>query len=247
MTDTIRIRRDIHPAARLPDDKQTVVWRYMDRWKFKKLIEEGKLYLCRADKLQDKFEGTYSRVQLLEMNRWLEDKGCESIIADEAKRRRVNRKRFYISCWCMADHDLDLMWKAYTKDKRAVALQSRVLNLEAICDKAIDYWDLDVSTVKYFGHGEGQFIDYADGFSAFINKDYHFGLDKEIRIIHWSNYAEPPEFVFLPVDLSSLIERIVLAPGADSEHAETIRAFLDENGLKNVPVESSRDDRELMT
>ena len=109
MTETVHISRDIHPKAKLPEDRQTPVWRYMDRWKFEALITQQKLYLCRADKLQDRFEGNYSRDQLLDMNHWLTVKGYESIINDEKKDRQVNRQRFYISSWCMYPYDLDII------------------------------------------------------------------------------------------------------------------------------------------
>lgn len=248
MTDTIHIPRDIHPKAILPEDRQTTVWRYMDRWKFEDLITNQKLYLCRADRLQDRFEGTYSREQLLDMNQWLTAKGYENIINHEKEQRQVNRQRFYISSWCMWPYDLDLMWKAYTKDIHAIVIKSRISFLETICDRAIEFWPLDVSAVSYFGHAEGYFIDYfADGFDAFVHKDYHFEIDREIRILHWSNYAPAqPEAIFLPVDLSLLIERVVLAPGAKSQDAEEVRKLLDSCGLRNVAVESSRDNREIM-
>jgi hypothetical protein len=248
MTETIHIPRDIHPKATLPADRQITVWRYMDRWKFEDLIKKEKLYLCRADRLQDKFEGTYSREQLYDMDQWLTVKGYESIIDHEKKRRQVNRQRFYISSWCMSPYDLDLMWKAYTKDIHAIALKSRISMLEAICDRATEYWPLDISIVNYFGHAEGHFIDYfADGFDAFVNKDYHFELDREIRILHWRSYKPvQPESVFLPVDLSLLIECVILAPGAKSKDAEEVRKLLDGCGLHNISVESSRDDREIM-
>jgi hypothetical protein len=247
MTNTIHIPREAHPAATLPNDRELQVWRYMDRWKFEDLIARRQLFLCRADILQDRFEGTYSRAQLVGMNQWLATRGYTDVIAHETNLRQVNRRRFYINCWCIASCDLDLMWKAYTSGSHAVAVQSRISRLLTVCDQAIAFWPLDVSTVTYFGHAEGHFINYADGFEAFIHKDYHFQLDNEIRIIHWPNYrSQPPESVFLPIELSILIERVVLAPGAGSEDANVIRQLLDSCGLTTAPVESSRDSRELM-
>jgi len=48
-----------------------------------------------------------------------------------------------------------------------------------------------------------------------------------------------------PQDLSVLIECVVLAPGATSKDAEGIRDILNKCGVKKIPVESSRSDREL--
>jgi hypothetical protein len=58
--DYIRFPRETDPACVLPENLDATVWRYMDGWKFESLFTDGKLYLCRADRLQDRFEGSYS-------------------------------------------------------------------------------------------------------------------------------------------------------------------------------------------
>ena len=245
-------KRDDFPD-RLPEDMETIVWRYMDDWKFIDFIKKQSLYLCRGDKLQDRYEGTYSRQQLMDEDRWYGDMGLAHLISQKKKEREENRRKFYINSWCMYNDDLDLMWKSYTKVCHAVAVQSRVAKLVTICDsdKAVGFRPLCVSTIEYFRHREGEFINhFASGFDAFTHKDYHFELDKEIRIIHMANWAinqgQTPEGIFLPVDLSLMIERVVLSPGSTSKDAEAIRDLLNKFGLKNIPVESSRYEKELM-
>jgi hypothetical protein len=75
-----RPTRDIHPNAQLPDDPETMVWRYMDWWKFEALVRNRALYLRRLDLVQDKFEGSYSAQQIMEMEQWLRDRGYEGQI-----------------------------------------------------------------------------------------------------------------------------------------------------------------------
>jgi hypothetical protein len=121
-----------------------------------------------------------------------------------------------------------------------------VARLETIADAAITHWPLDVSTVTYFHHAEGEYINYADGFDAIVHKDVHFELDREIRVIHWPNFQEPiPEEAFLPVDLNTLIEKIVLRPGFSIQPLNILGKLLNEANLTGIPVESSRDDRPL--
>ena len=67
MSDIIKIVREPNPSCILPDNLDTLVWRYMDLDKFQSLLKEKVLYLCRADLLQDRFEGTYSRRQIMQM------------------------------------------------------------------------------------------------------------------------------------------------------------------------------------
>ena len=40
-----------------PDDPEAVVWRFMELWKFRDLLESGQLYFRRSDKLEDVDEG----------------------------------------------------------------------------------------------------------------------------------------------------------------------------------------------
>jgi hypothetical protein len=56
-----------------PRDPQAPLWRYIEFWKFKDLVESGELYMRRADRLNDEHEGLpaaeYERV--LNLN-WLQ-------------------------------------------------------------------------------------------------------------------------------------------------------------------------------
>jgi hypothetical protein len=237
----MKISREIHPSATLPEDKTLCVWRYMDFWKFENLINTRSLYLCRLDKLQDQFEGTYSRQQIEEMETWIERNGCQSIVEGERKYRELKRKQHYISSWCMGEHDLDLMWKGYCSGFESVAIQSTLQKLEAIADQAIDQWPVDISLVKYINHAGGEHIDYAGGFDAAITKDHHFQLDREVRIVSWPNFQEPiPQKVMLQADLNILIEKVILHPQSPEGFVEKIKSILATAGLFNVVIETSR-------
>ena len=146
----LKIPREIHSACRLPDNLDNTVWRYMDCGKFQSLLRESALYLCRVDRLQDRFEGTYSRQQLLDMDAWLESrvpgKWATEVITTERQGRTRYRKRMYISCWCVSEFDLDLMWKAYVRNPPGVAIKSTVKRLQQgatellICGPWIYLW-----------------------------------------------------------------------------------------------------------
>lgn len=231
----------------LPEDTQAIIWRYMDDWKFNDMIKKHRLYLCRGDKLQDRFEGTYSRAQIVDQNRWLKEKGLASLIEQGKRERQENRRSFYINSWCMYEHDLDLMWKSYTKVCRSVAVQSRVAKLVAVCesDSVLEYDNFSVHKIKYIHRKEGEFINYfPTGFEPFVHKDHHFSLDNEIRLIHW-NPNQSLEGFFLSVDLSTVIERVVLSPNSTSKDAESVRILLNDAGLENIPIESSRYELDL--
>ncbi len=248
MSEYIEIQREINPSCKLPKNLDTPVWRYMDQDKFTWLLQKREVYLCRGDLLQERFEGSYSRQQILNTNDWLKRIGKTEVIKQERERRIQDKKKTYISCWCVGDCDYDLMWKAYIKKKGGVVIKSTVRKLQNICDVNIAHWPLDVSLVTYFDHADGKFVDYFGTPDIFLKKDKHFMLDNELRIIHWPNIADPtPEYVGLPVEqLNNLIEQIILQPKASLSFFKFVKELLDQVGLEKIPVYYSRDDRELM-
>ncbi len=173
--------------------------------------------------------------------------GYAKIVDTERQDRLRDRDRAYISCWCVSEFDLDLMWKAYVRNPPGVAVKSTVRRLQQVCDTAVDLWSLDISLVRYIDHAGGEFIKYPGMPEIFFCKDLHFCLDKELRIVHWPNRSFPtPTHVPLPVSLPDLLVSVVLAPGAPAELVKKARETLDGVGLKGTPLEFSRDDRDLI-
>jgi hypothetical protein len=238
-------KREIAPYCELPENLDLAVWHYMDYWKFESLIEKRAIYLCRGDKLQDRFEGTYSKRQIQSMNGWFKNIGEPIRIELEEEERTKNRKKVFINCWCISDVDLDLMWKAYTRAEIGIALKSTIRRLQSACDAALELWPLDICQVKYFDHEKGQNINYCGVPNVFMHKDHHFRLDNEIRIIHWANYSTPPEHVDFPINLEAVIETIITRPGTTKNQLESVISLLQSNGV-NISVAHSRDDRPLM-
>ena len=247
MSEYLKIPRPINPSCKLPDDIDSPAWRYMDLYKFESLLREQALYLRRGDLLQDRFEGTYSRHQILKMNEWFEKIKETHMIESEKARRSRDRRRSYISCWCLGKNDFDLMWKAYIENPPGIAIKSSVRRLQMICDIAVTHWPLDISLVNYFDHASGENINYFGTPAVFLNKDRHFQLDNELRIVHSSNMSEStPDHVLLPLKLTDLIELVVLQPKSDEDFLKSVRRLLDDSGCKEIPILYSRDDRELL-
>jgi hypothetical protein len=247
MSEFVKIAREPNPSCILPENLDTPVWRYMDLDKFQSLLNEKALYLCRADRLQDRFEGTYSRRQIIEMENWFKKIDEPYMIESNRERRRKDRLKTYISCWCMSDCDLDLMWKGYVRNPPGISIKSSVRRLKDIRDKAVEYWPLDISMVTYFDHAGGKDINYFGTPTTFLYKDVHFKLDNELRIIHYPNLSEPTStHVYLKIDLKDLIENVVFQPRVKESSLRSVRVALNDVGLDKIPVLASREDRDLI-
>lgn len=49
-----------NPNIKLPEDPETIVWKYLDLSKFLDLLLSKKLFMSRSDKFEDQYEGTFS-------------------------------------------------------------------------------------------------------------------------------------------------------------------------------------------
>lgn len=48
---------EMFPDGLEPPDPDAVIWRFMDLWKFERLLNDGALYFRRADLFLDQYEG----------------------------------------------------------------------------------------------------------------------------------------------------------------------------------------------
>ena len=58
--------------------------------------------------------------QILKMEDWFAKIGEPYMTEIERENRRKDRLKSYISCWCMRDFDLDLMWKGYVRNPQVL-------------------------------------------------------------------------------------------------------------------------------
>lgn len=57
--------------------------------------------------------------------------------------------------------------------------------------------------------------------------------------------AEPDSYTFeAPLDLSGFIDEVIVSPTAQADFIDEVKKFLKDNGLKNIPVNASRINRQ---
>jgi hypothetical protein len=71
---------------KLPEDPDTVVWKYLDLSKFVDLLLYRKLFLSRSDKFEDQYEGTFSEPTFEEIRK-LSNNSFKITIFAAAKKR----------------------------------------------------------------------------------------------------------------------------------------------------------------
>lgn len=203
-----------------PANRNNRIRRYLSFEKLMDLIQCNRIYLCRADILEDKYEGHYTR-QIYEIAQGVSiiQKG-NTDNTEIIKKREKWRKMTYINCWTRSCSDNVALWKIYGGTKNSVAIETTeeclerelrngnidgnweiVSNGELISLPLSNSFDLSKLTIH-----KVEYIDYnsSNNESAkklllsapeipFSHKHKAFGYEEEVRII-----CQPCPTLFIP-------------------------------------------------
>ena len=105
---------------KLPEDPDTIVWKYLDLSKFVDLLLYRKLFLSRSDKFEDQYEGTFSEPTFEEIRKLSINNPA---FLDYYKSHREN---VVISSWHINEYESFAMWQIFTQKSEGLAIQSTV-------------------------------------------------------------------------------------------------------------------------
>ena len=232
-----------HPGFKSPNEDATL-WRCMDFTKFVSLLETQSLYFARADRLGDPFDGSYSRA-----NTALRPALYEWKLPDADWGRlwsffKAMRQFTLINCWHESDHESAAMWRLYSREHDGIAVKTnfRSLTRSFTCGDVIH-----IGKVDYVDYNT-TFIPEGNSFYPYPHKRQSFEHEREVRAITLKipdggvSLDMPQETgatgSYCAVDLSLLIEEVIVAPYADSWFLELVQAVAVRYGL-TAPVSRS--------
>jgi hypothetical protein len=228
-----------HPVFSTPSDR-TPIWRYIDFTKLMSMLVNRTFFFCRSDLLDDRFEGSMSRANLLERERQRAegaDEAAAQLWAELASRHRAEPRRTYVNSWSMGRHESVALWRLYVGDREGIAIRSTfgrlARSLEAeprpVHIGAVHYIDYDTDPIP-----EDNVL------HPFVYKRQSFDFERELRaVIQDPEPADqPPPGLFVACDLQALVSALRVSPASGSWFAPLVRSVLDKYGL-DVPVEES--------
>jgi plasmid stability protein len=211
-------------------DRNGAIWRYMSLDRFDKLLESSSLWFSASDRFDDAFEGSISDATRAVMP--LSPNLTPQQIDDMRRARLWWRQWTQISCWQSSRSENSLMWQAYAPS--GVAIQTTFAKLSSELPDSVH-----LSPVKYLDFSrqlvpEGNVI-------TFLTKRHHFSAEQEVRAILIDAPAGPDGRedltrcnsrggVALQVDLSRLIDRVVVHPYASSSALAEVRDRINRHG-----------------
>lgn len=249
-----------HPVFEPPDDRSVGLWRYLDFAKYVAMLSTGALHFARADTLGDPFEGSMSRANLERRPDWYGDGHVQITRAfSESLPRRS--KRTYINCWHMSEFESAAMWSLYVHEGRGVAIRT---TFDRLCESFRTGDRIYVGGVIYVDYGN-DVIPESNTFYPFMHKQHSYEHEREIRAIlpddgyiakdsrgnpivdRNGHQREDPSYVgppgrLVPVDLTSLIDAIYVAPYTPDWVVEVLREVTERFGQSFDMRRSSLDE-----
>jgi hypothetical protein len=222
-----------------PDNLDVPVWRYMDFTKFVSLLENKGLFFPMVAKLQDPFEGSFARGnEVLRPMVYRHVPNHYGVTVGELVQRL--RDHVAVSCWHINERESAAMWKLYSKSNEAVCIQSTFRKLYNAVRSVSQ-----VGEVRYVDY-ETSWIPESNPLAPFIYKRLSFEHEREVRAII------PPKDVatlltgktsqlnegghWVPIELTNVIEKILVAPDAPAWLAALVRRVTDHYQFNSIPV-----------
>ncbi|HEY0046110.1 MAG TPA: hypothetical protein VGB44_05290 [Flavobacterium sp.] len=210
---------------KLPEDPNTIIWKYLSFSKFLDLLLSKKLFMARSDKFEDQYEGTFSEPTFEEMKRLSVD---NPKFLDYYK---THREKVVVSSWHINEYESFAMWQIFTQNNEGLALQTTVGRLQQALapEQQLEQYIGQVNYIDY----KREYIPFEDAFFPFLFKRKSFQYEREIRVItdmslHNININEG---IKINVDIDKLIERIYIHPKSENWYKKVVIEILEKLGF----------------
>lgn len=132
-----------------PEDPDTPILRYMERWKFEDLLT-GRMYFRRADLFEDESEG-------LPLDEYWQTLNLNRLDLNDIQIRNQHlgfdaqiRQSYFIGCWYLGLEEQVRMWRSYAKDN-GVFIRSTYRRLKTVLDAMDSEEKAHLGLVRYGG------------------------------------------------------------------------------------------------
>ncbi|MCG2610518.1 hypothetical protein LZZ90_03230 [Flavobacterium sp. SM15] len=205
-----------NPNIKLPENPDTVIWKYMDLSKFLDILISGKMFMSRSDKFEDQYEGTFSEPTFEEIKKISEN---NPKFLDYYKSHREN---VVISSWHTNEYESFAMWQVFTKNNEGLAIQSTIGKLkEALAmERNFEQYIGEVNYIDY----KKELIPFDDAFFPFLFKRKSFQYENEIRVISdvTPQKLSINEGLKIDVDITKMIEKIYIHPKSENWYKKLV-------------------------
>lgn len=214
-----------NPNINLPEDPDTIIWKYLDLSKFLDLLLSKKLFMSRSDKFEDQYEGTFSEPTFEEIRKLSKDK------PDFLQYYKTHREKVAISSWHINEYESFAMWQIFTQNSEGLAIQSTIGRLQKAVEPEQNFKQY-IGEVNYIDYKK-EYIPFDDMFFPFLFKRKSFQYEREVRII--TDVADTTltlnDGLKINVAIDQLIERIYIHPKSENWYKNLVIELVEKLGF----------------
>ncbi|MBN8642529.1 MAG: hypothetical protein J0L86_12020 [Flavobacteriales bacterium] len=209
----------------LPEDPNTIIWKYLDLSKFLDLLLSRKLFLSRSDKFEDQYEGTFSEPTFEEIKR-LSENNPEFLSYYKSHREKV-----VVSSWHINEYESFAMWQIFTQNSEGLAIQSTIGRLQKALEVEKDTQQY-IGEVNYIDYKK-EYIPFEDTFFPFLFKRKSFQYEREVRVL--SDLSDQQikinDGIKIDIDIKQLIEKIYIHPKSENWYKKLVIELVSKLGF----------------
>jgi hypothetical protein len=220
------------PNIKLPEDPDTIVWKYLDLSKFLDLLLSKKLFMSRSDKFEDQYEGTFSEPTFEEIKK-LAINNPEFL-----NYYKTHREKVAISSWHINEYESFAMWQIFTQNSEGLAIQSTIGRLQKALEPETNLKQY-IGQVNYIDYKK-EYIPFDDLFFPFLFKRKSFQYEREVRIISDTSDTAITinDGIKINVDISQLIDKIYIHPKSENWYKNLVIELVSKLGF-DIAIEKS--------
>jgi len=214
-----------NPNIKLPDDPNTIVWKYLDLSKFLDLLLSRKLFMSRSDKFEDQYEGTFSEPTFEEIKKLAIDN------PEFLNYYKTHREKVAVSSWHINEYESFAMWQIFTQNSEGLAIQSTIGRLQKAV-KPENNFDQYIGEVNYIDYKK-EYIPFDDNFFPFLFKRKSFQYEREVRIITDTSQSNLKlnDGLKINVNIDQLIEKIYIHPKSENWYKKLVIELVERLGF----------------
>jgi hypothetical protein len=214
-----------NPNIKLPDDPDTIVWKYLDLSKFLDLLLSRKLFMSRSDKFEDQYEGTFSEPTFEEIKKLAIDN------PEFLNYYKIHREKVAVSSWHINEYESFAMWQIFTQNSEGLAIQSTIGRLQKAV-KPENNFDQYIGEVNYIDYKK-EYIPFDDLFFPFLFKRKSFQYEREVRILTDTSQSNLKlnDGLKINVDINQLIEKIYIHPKSENWYKKLVIELVERLGF----------------
>ena len=220
------------PNIKLPEDPDTIIWKYLDLSKFLDLLLSQKLFMSRSDKFEDQYEGTFSEPTFEEIKKLAVNN------PEFLNYYKTHREKVAISSWHINEYESFAMWQIFTQNSEGLAIQSTIGRLQKALEpeKNLKQYIGQVNYIDY----KKEYIPFDDLFFPFLFKRKSFQYEREVRIISDTSDTKINinDGIKINVDISQLIDKIYIHPKSENWYKNLVIELVSKLGF-DIEIEKS--------